>query len=107
MSSSSAATTTTASSSTAVEQEIRDNDLLNETITSIGQKLRDREVSSSSLTKLSLKRIRDTKVLNAFITVTEAEAIKSSLESDARLSQSELTPFIARSSLIDRLKSSL
>ncbi|KAJ6223463.1 hypothetical protein RDWZM_002008 [Blomia tropicalis] len=58
--------------------------LLNQSITNINALLKSGEITSVDLVKATIQRIKDTKVLNAFITITEDQAIQQAQQSAQR-----------------------
>ncbi len=67
--------------------------LHNKTIAQLGDALARRLVSSTELTKHFLERIRRHDAeLNAFVTVTEEEALAQALKADERIAQGNATP---------------
>ncbi|GAB6141662.1 Asp-tRNA(Asn)/Glu-tRNA(Gln) amidotransferase subunit GatA [Methylosoma difficile] len=61
----------------------------NKTISQLAQGLRNREFSSVELTQAFLTRIKQHQDLNAYITVTEEQALQAAQAADARLAQGD------------------
>jgi aspartyl-tRNA(Asn)/glutamyl-tRNA(Gln) amidotransferase subunit A len=64
----------------------------NKTIAELAEGLRSRQFSSRELTAAYLARIKEHQELNAFITVTEAQALAQADAADARLAAGEAGP---------------
>ena len=63
---------------------MKNNELLNLTISQARQLMLDNEVSPVELTKAHLEKAQEIEHLNAYVLLTEDSAIKQSLESEKK-----------------------